>query len=47
MQKFNIYAENNWWGSADKNEVKKLIFDIKENSDFSYVLFEPFSMERN
>lgn len=47
MQKFDISAENNWWGSINKNEVKKLIFDGEERKTSGTVLFEPFSMERN
>jgi len=46
-QEANILAVNNWWGSVNVSEIKKSIYDRKENKRSGTVYFRPFSRQSN
>lgn len=41
-QRGRIIAKNNWWGSREKEEIEKMIFDKSDMKRTGRVVFEPF-----
>ncbi len=42
-QNYDVYAPDNWWGTRDEKEIRKLTWDKDEEKDLGRLLFHPYA----
>ncbi len=41
-KRFNVSAENNWWGTVNENEIGLMIYDYYDSQAYGIVDYEPY-----